>query len=491
MKTMAIIGPLGSGKTTLVNAVLAFLSNLRVLVVVNDVGTENIDASRIRNTGDIKALTAGCIGCSDLPAFQRVIREAQQSADSIDVLLIEPTGIADGKEIRDAVVGAGEKFHAITLVDVKHFKRNRALGCMENQLEVASVVGLTWTNEETQGDVLEFIGRHATGRPIFQNAFANIPELVEQTLKDKPRCFSIVPAVKCSCGHEHHHGEHVHTHDHGVYSFSLRLSENTTHADLVTALAPHLSYLVRAKGVVNGRQFDFVQGDLSLGDLSTDDPHGNFIFTKQIETETVFGRIALAPDTKVESKKERLRNTGVPLEDTLAAIEWQLGEFPPVVTPSGDLRVDCEADVVYQLAKRNGVPMNVRKETMNRYLSWRLEGARVLESGRWEQHPQLPYWKRRLGANLGYMCAVYPDVVDEGLSEKVEEIRPADLLAEGLLGITELSFDEEMAEERPETVAKAFAFGKKSELMEKAIVHCMMLSEKNPTWHARWIQLLT
>ena len=128
MKTLAVLGPLGSGKTTLVNKILALFSHLRILVVVNDVGTENIDASRIRNAGDVKALTAGCIGCSDLPAFQGVIREAQAVANNIDVLLIEPTGIADGNEIRDAVVGVGEIFHAITLVDVKHFGRNRALG---------------------------------------------------------------------------------------------------------------------------------------------------------------------------------------------------------------------------------------------------------------------------------------------------------------------------------------------------------------------------
>lgn len=251
-------------------------------------------------------------------------------------------------------------------------------------------------------------------------------------------------------------------------------------------MAPHLSHLVRAKGVINGRLFDFVQGDLSLGEASKILPHGNFIFNHRVEAKVVFERIIAPTEEDTRNKKERMRDTDAPLQDTLAAIEWQLGEYPPVITPSGDLRVDCEADVVYQLAKRGGVSTELRRTVMGKYLSWRLEAAQLLQSS-WENNPKLPYWKRRLGLNLGYMCAVYPELVSSDLALKIKEAQPAKLLSEGLLSLTELSFDEEMAEEKPETIAQALSFGEVDYVLtSRAIIHCIHLSKKNPAWHARW-----
>ena len=364
---------------------------------------------------------------------------------------------------------------------------------MENQLRVASTVGLTWRGaDEVPEEILEFIGHHAPGQPMFLNAIASVQEMVDKTLADEDikHIFSSVSAV-CGCGHHHDHSHTHHHGDHGAYSFSFRLREDTTHADLVSALAPHLPYLVRAKGVLAGRLFDFVQGDLSLGEVSISSSHGNFIFSKSVEAEVVFGRIAIPSEADTRSKKERIRDANAPLADTFAAIAWQLGEYPPVVTPSGELRVDCEADVVYQLAKREGVSVKIQREVMGKYISWRLHAAIRLRTGGWEQHPQLPFWKRRLGVNLGYMCAIYPDLVDDELANQIKQVRPAELLAEGLLGLTELSFNEEMAEEKPETVAKAFSFGEVDRtLVDQAVARCLKLSEKNPVWHTRWSALV-
>ncbi len=487
MKTLAILGPLGSGKTTLVNKVLPLFSHLRILVIVNDVGTENIDARRIRSAGDVKALTAGCIGCSDLPAFKAIIEEAK-AVESLDLLLIEPTGIADGREIRDAVVGSKCEFRAITLVDVRHFERNRALGCMESQLEVATTVALTWLNgQEVPEGILEFIWRHAKGREVLllppgEGELGQFLERLLETTPESGRGGGHICSHDCGYDHGHRHGRG----DHGVFSFSLALKEDASYAELVSALAPHLSSLVRAKGVVNGRQFDYVQGDICLGEEDIATPHGNFIFNRKVEAK-VFDGISLGRGEDTRSKKDRMREADVPLEATLAAITWQLGQYPSVVAPSGVLRVDCEADVIYQLAKRSEVPDDVRRAVMRKYVSWRLESALQLKLGNWEKHPQLSYWRRRLGINIGYMCAMYPDLVGDELAGQVTKVRPAEMLARGLLGLTELSFDEEKAEERPEAIAKAFSFGPADQnLLRRAIVHCRNLSEKNPAWHTRW-----
>jgi len=485
MEVVVILGPLGSGKTTLVNRILQVSQNLRTLVVVNDVGTENIDARRLKNAGDIKALTAGCIGCSGLPAFRRVIKEAKEM-QGLDLVIIEPTGIADGREIRDAVVSAGCKFHALTLIDVQHFERNRALECMQSQLEVATAVGLTWVGSDALPEkVMEYIGKHGPGKPVVKIDTEELLEMAIQTVLSEETTMSHTHVCKSGCGHDHHHH-----HDHGVYSFSLQLREETLYVDLVLALAPHLESLVRAKGVVAGREFDFVQGDISLGDSITDHPHGNFIFNRKVENKVLFG-ISKVQKEDNRTKKDRMRNSDVALEATLAAITWQLGQYPSVVTPTGLLRVDCEADVVYQMAKRKGVPMEVKQIVMAKYLSWRVEGMKEIQLNSWENHPDLPYWKRRLGINLSYMPAVYPELVNLEILQQIVAVNSVQLLVEGLLDLTELSFDEEMAEEKPETVKRCLLWGVETgqitkEVAERAIAQCAFLAKSNREWLVRW-----
>jgi G3E family GTPase len=490
MKILAILGPLGSGKTTLVNKILKELESLRVLVIVNDVGTENVDAKRIKNANSIKALTAGCIGCSDLPAFQAVIKEAQEIKDSIDLVLIEPTGIADGDEIKNAIISVKEQFNAITLLDVRHFERNQALGCMESQLKVSTIVGITWNDSEIiPQKILNFIGKNAPGRDIFQNPFSTINLIMENAFISKPK-FSLF------LKHEHSHNEHCgcgvhhhdHNHNHGVYSYTYKFEEYVKYEDLILVLTPHLNSLVRAKGVIDGHLFDFVQGDITLSGKSEEKPYGNFIFTEKIKEEIFIG-ITKIENEDILSKKERMRKSNVSVDASIEAINWQLGLYPPVITPSGILRVDCEADVVYQLAKRDGIPKSIRKDVMQKYVSWRLESSHQLSF--FKENTNLAYWKRRLGLNLGYMCYVYPELVGNELANKVADVKPAEILAEGLLGLIELSFDEEMAEEKPETVIKAFSFGKADkDLLKWSILHCLKLSEKKPEWHTRWEKIV-
>nr|HML49093.1 GTP-binding protein [Clostridia bacterium] len=66
-----LTGYLGSGKTTLVNRLLADPQGLRIAVIVNDIGEINIDATLIAGSGhasfaddSLVALTNGCICCS-------------------------------------------------------------------------------------------------------------------------------------------------------------------------------------------------------------------------------------------------------------------------------------------------------------------------------------------------------------------------------------------------------------------------------------------
>jgi G3E family GTPase len=96
-----VTGFLGSGKTTLVNYLLANRQGLRTAVIVNEIGDiaidgeliggEQTDAARV----DMLELANGCICCSlnnDLvDAAFRVLRHAPR----LDHLIVETTGLAD------------------------------------------------------------------------------------------------------------------------------------------------------------------------------------------------------------------------------------------------------------------------------------------------------------------------------------------------------------------------------------------------------------
>ena len=486
MKVLAVLGTLGSGKTTLINQTLPRFKNLRVLVVVNDVGTVNIDARRIEHVGEVKALTAGCIGCGDLPAFKQIIAEAESSGD-IDLLIIEPTGIADGREIKEAVEGSGIACHCLTLMDAKHFNRNRALNTLPTQLAVADVILITWvpSGKEASIPVMEYIADHASGTLVEQSISITdadgLGDLASRILSTEPRDVSSEPIG----GYDH---EHKHGHNHGVYPYSVTLKSECAFEDIVLAIAPFRGSLLRAKGVVAGKEFDFVQGDLLLGKPSAEYAHANFITSSPLPA-TVFRNIEVvaAPDTR--TKKERMRSDdGIPLEDTLDAIRWQLEQYPPVV---GDhlLRVDYEADVAYQLAHRPGVPKEYWRMALQRYFGWRVKAGAEIRSGRWDNHPNLPYWKRRVGMNLAWHALTYPDDLSRESVRTAINLYPANMALEGLQKLETLSFAEEMAEERPEIIKQVIAFGRVHETLTNvrgALWHCLELSASNPDWEARW-----
>ena len=68
---LLLTGYLGSGKTTLVNRILANKRNIKFAVIVNDIGEVNIDADLIQKGGvvtqgddSLVALQNGCICCT-------------------------------------------------------------------------------------------------------------------------------------------------------------------------------------------------------------------------------------------------------------------------------------------------------------------------------------------------------------------------------------------------------------------------------------------
>jgi G3E family GTPase len=90
-----ITGFLGSGKTTLLNHILASRRELKIAVMLNELGDIAIDTDLVIATGDMVELSNGCICCSinnDLiDALYRLLRRKAE----VDYIVIETTGVAD------------------------------------------------------------------------------------------------------------------------------------------------------------------------------------------------------------------------------------------------------------------------------------------------------------------------------------------------------------------------------------------------------------
>ncbi|MGM9834600.1 MAG: CobW family GTP-binding protein [Bacilli bacterium] len=96
-----LTGYLGSGKTTLINHILTNENNLKIAVIVNDIGEVNIDASLIEKGGivgqkeeSLVALQNGCICCTLKMDLIEQIEEIV-NMDKFDYIMIEASGICE------------------------------------------------------------------------------------------------------------------------------------------------------------------------------------------------------------------------------------------------------------------------------------------------------------------------------------------------------------------------------------------------------------
>lgn len=109
--TLLIAGYLGSGKTTLVNHLLANAEGLRFAVVVNDIGEVNIDARLIQQGGVVSqedqslvALQNGCICCTLQDDLARQLLSLSDP-DRFDYIAVEASGVCEPAPIAHTIEG--------------------------------------------------------------------------------------------------------------------------------------------------------------------------------------------------------------------------------------------------------------------------------------------------------------------------------------------------------------------------------------------------
>lgn len=317
-KVILVLGPLGSGKTSLVKWILnqnnKVLGKLRL--IINDIGAANIDAGRLAEdvdvaVSDVAAFKSGCVCCEDLDSL---ITEVNRTKASVDTIVIEPTGIAEGDTIAKALSQVGVETKVITLIDVLHHQKRTTVEkqIIDTQMAVAQVIGLTWwegASTEQVEAVLEFIGVKNPNAPVFKLPKLHFGEseiLGNQSLPEYEQMFTTLNRGKymnsepshhdhCCHDHGHSHGTHHHSHPHQDEQKSLNApvfsrSFTDIHPDfssdnLAQTLAQYSQVLIRAKGVVAGRRFNYVHGSLNWEKYSSEPAIINFISSEAIDDQ--------------------------------------------------------------------------------------------------------------------------------------------------------------------------------------------------------------
>ena len=113
-----LTGYLGSGKTTLINHILKNNKDKKIAIIVNDIGTVNIDASLIEKDGIVSkkddslvALSNGCICCNlKMDLVEQIFDIIKQ--DKFDYIIIEASGICEPIPIAQTITMINEMYNA-------------------------------------------------------------------------------------------------------------------------------------------------------------------------------------------------------------------------------------------------------------------------------------------------------------------------------------------------------------------------------------------
>ena len=229
-----LTGFLGAGKTTLLNRILHEEHGLRIAVIENEFGQENIDNEiLVRDTGEqIVEMNNGCICCTvrgDLiVALNNLAQKRAAGEIAFDRVVIETTGLANPGPVAqtffvDEEVGANYMLDAVvTVVDARH-----AMMQLDQHEEAQRQVGFADKILLSKTDLVDAAAVEALKTrlhrinpraPIATSDFGRAPisdvlDLRGFNLNDK---LEIDPDFLRADEHDHAH-DHDHDHEHGEH----------------------------------------------------------------------------------------------------------------------------------------------------------------------------------------------------------------------------------------------------------------------------------
>jgi len=227
-----LTGFLGAGKTTLLNRILREDHGMKIAVIENEFGQENIDNEiLVQDSGEqIVEMNNGCICCTvrgDLIVALTGLANKRAAGElAFDRIIIETTGLANPGPVAqtffvDEEVGANYMLDAVlTVVDARH-----AMGQLDEHEEAQRQVGFADKLLVSKTDLVQpaelavltsRLKRMNPRAPITLVDFGNAPlsELLDIrgfNLNDKLELDPAFLTTEEVHGHAHEGHEHVHT----------------------------------------------------------------------------------------------------------------------------------------------------------------------------------------------------------------------------------------------------------------------------------------
>lgn len=244
-----ITGFLGSGKSTLINRILAHFSDRRFGLIVNEFGDVKLESSIIEAADEsIVELANGCMCCVVRGDLVATVDTLLSRRPEIEHIVLEASGLSDPVPIANTFLNADLdgriRFDSIICtLDLEQYRKT----CDEYeitavQLEYADFVVLSKTANVAAERVAEaerFVGRADTQARVLRDDDPDVPELILDTLDaDHTRFLDFELA-----GHSHEHEE--------VTTIFFR-AEEPIYADHFGAVFQSLPEgIVRAKGFLH------------------------------------------------------------------------------------------------------------------------------------------------------------------------------------------------------------------------------------------------
>ena len=244
-----LTGFLGSGKTTLLKRVLHESHGMKIAVIENEFGEENIDTDILKTESkeQILQMSNGCICCTireDLrEALQLLAAKRRKGLVDFDRIVIETTGLADPGPVAQTFFMDDEIAETylidsiITLVDAKH--ANQQLDTRQEarrQVGFADQMFMSKTDlvTEAEKDALTHRLKHMNPRaPIRAVHFGDVPlsevfdlrgfnlnaklDIDPDFLKEDEHDHGHDHGDHSACDHDHgqcEHEDHAHEHKH-------------------------------------------------------------------------------------------------------------------------------------------------------------------------------------------------------------------------------------------------------------------------------------
>jgi G3E family GTPase len=230
-----VTGFLGTGKTTLINALIKRFDNKKLGIIINEFGEVGVDSELVKTTEELKIeISNGCVCCVVRTDLEEAVFEMLKNNPDIDNLIIEASGLSEAEPIvqtflhnitlnKDAYLDG-----VVCLIDAKNFVKDlEAFETLKLQIAHSDMLVLSKISEsENPETIKELLHKMRPEAKIF--------EFVDQNSKDlslllETGSYEDLLKIQISNDHGHEHHDHHDQHDHQGHNHDEHSHNHSEH----------------------------------------------------------------------------------------------------------------------------------------------------------------------------------------------------------------------------------------------------------------------